>query len=289
MFRGLVPGRAAFAAVLLVLVAAGAAASGIPRDTVVMAKRIDDIVSLDPAEAYEFSDVEAIANLYDRLLDTDPANPAVLRGALAERWSVDPDGMRYRFVLRPDARFASGRPVTAADAAFSLQRVILLDLTPSFILRQFGFTRNNVVSRIYAADARTLIVDTAVKVAPSLLYYCLTASLAAVVDKAAVMEHARDGDLGHRWLGFHSAGSGPYRLRIWRPGERYVLDAVPDAWERRAAQSPGHRAQRSRAGGAAAFASARRRRLCARSRPGPDRGAGGAIPTSSSIMRSGRS
>ena len=45
-----------------------------------MAKRIDDIVSLDPAEAYEFSDEEAIANLYDRLLDYDPAHPADIRG-----------------------------------------------------------------------------------------------------------------------------------------------------------------------------------------------------------------
>jgi len=231
MFRDLVPGRVALAAILFMLATVGAAASGIPRDTVVMAKRIDDIVSLDPAEAYEFSDTEVIANLYDRLLDYDPAHPEMLRGALAERWSVDPDGMRYRFTLRPDARFATGRPVTAADAAFSLQRVVRLDLTPAFILHQFGFTAANVASRIYAEDARTLIINTAVKVAPSLLYYCLTASLASIVDKDAVMQHAEGGDLGHHWLSFHSAGSGPYRLRIWRPDERYVLDAVPDAWE----------------------------------------------------------
>lgn len=231
MFRGLVPGRAVFAAALLVLAAVDAAAAGIPADTVVMAKRIDDIVSFDPAEAYEFSDTEAIANLYDRLLDYDPAHPEVLRGALAERWSVDPDGMRYRFTLRPDARFANGRAVTAADAAFSLQRVVRLDLTPVFILRQFGFTPDNVAARIHADGARTLVMDATVKVAPSLLYYCLTASLASVVDADAVMQHAQGGDLGHRWLSFHSAGSGPYRLRIWRPGERYVLDAVPDAWE----------------------------------------------------------
>jgi peptide/nickel transport system substrate-binding protein len=227
---GLGPRRAALAAVFLVLAAIGAAASDIPADTVVMAKRIDDIVSLDPAEVYEFSDSEAVANLYDRLLDYDPAHPEKLDGVLAESWSVDPDGRRYRFIMRPDARFASGRPVTAADAAFSLQRVVRLDLTPAFILNQFGFTPENVRSRIYAADARTLIIDTAVKVAPSLLYYCLTASLGAIVDKDAVMRHAENGDLGHRWLSFHSAGSGPYRLRIWRPGERYVLDAVPDAW-----------------------------------------------------------
>ena len=213
-----------------VLLFAAGAAAGIPEDTVVMAKRIDDIVSLDPAEAYELSDEEVIANLYDHLLDYDPAHPEIIKGALAQDWSVDADGMRYRFTLRSDARFASGRPVTAADAAFSLQRVILLDLTPAFVLRQFGLDKENVTRRVRAEDARTLVIDTAVKVAPSLLYYCLTSSIASVVDRAAALQHQEDGDLGHRWIAFHSAGSGPYRLRTWRPGERYVLDAVPDAW-----------------------------------------------------------
>ncbi|HUB95180.1 MAG TPA: ABC transporter substrate-binding protein [Stellaceae bacterium] len=203
----------------------------IPKDVVVMAKLIDDIVSLDPAEAYEFSDEEAIANLYDHLLDYDPAHPEAIRGVLAKSWSVDPDGMTYRFVLRPEAHFASGRPVTAEDAAFSLRRVVLLDLTPAFVLRQFGFTRENVASRIRAEGSSTLVIDTAVRVAPSLLYYVLTSSIASVVDETEAMAHQRSGDLGHQWLADHSAGSGPYRLRAWRPGERYVLDAVPDAWD----------------------------------------------------------
>jgi peptide/nickel transport system substrate-binding protein len=200
-----------------------------PRDVVVMAKRIDDIVSLDPAEAYEFSDEEAIANCYEHLLDYDAAHPETIRPALAETWSVDQSGMIYRFTLRRDARFASGRPVTAEDAAFSLQRLVLLDLTPAFVLRQFGFTRENVRKRIRAEDATTLVLETGVRVAPSLLYYVLTSSVASVVDKAEAMAHEENGDLGHRFLSFHSAGSGPYWLKTWRPGERYVLDARPDA------------------------------------------------------------
>ncbi len=217
-------------ALALLWLALPAAAAESPRGVVVMAKRIDDIVSLDPAEAYEFSDEEAIANLYDHILDYDPAHPETIRGALASSWDVDADGRGYRFVLRPDARFASGRPVTAGDAAFSLQRIVLLDLTPAFVLRQFGFTKENVRERIRAVDATTLVIDTAVKVAPSLLYYVLTSSIASVVDKEAALAHEAEGDLGHRWLAFHSAGSGAYILKTWRPGERYVLDAVPDAW-----------------------------------------------------------
>jgi len=67
-------------------------------------------------------------------------------------------------------------------------------------------------------------------VAPSLFYYILTSGMASIVDRTEALAHERNGDLGHHWLQFHSAGSGSYRLREWRAGERFVLDAVPHAW-----------------------------------------------------------
>ena len=57
-------------ATLLALLAGGAQAQT-PKDTVVMAKQIDDIISLDPAEAFEFSGVEVVANVYDKLIGVD--------------------------------------------------------------------------------------------------------------------------------------------------------------------------------------------------------------------------
>ena len=55
-----------------------------PRDTVVMAKAIDDIISLDPGEAFEFSGVEAVANVYDKMINVDPADPNKLVPELAQ-------------------------------------------------------------------------------------------------------------------------------------------------------------------------------------------------------------
>jgi peptide/nickel transport system substrate-binding protein len=233
MTKEMCASASAFAGATIMMFALFAAASALaapPKDVVVMAKRIGDMVSLDPAEAYELSDVEPIANCYDHLLDYDPAHPEAIRGDLAQSWRVEPDGLTYRFTMRPDARFESGRPVTAEDAAFSLQRLILLDLTPAFVLEQFGFNKDNVRDRIHV-DNGELVLETTVKVAPSLLYYVLTTSIASVVDRQAALAHERAGDLGHRWLEFHTAGSGPYRLKEWRPGERYVLDRVPNAWD----------------------------------------------------------
>ena len=48
------------------VLASAAAYADTPKDTVVMAKQIDDIISLDPGEAFEFSGGEADGNVYER-------------------------------------------------------------------------------------------------------------------------------------------------------------------------------------------------------------------------------
>ena len=60
-----------------------AAMAAVPRDVVVMAKQIDDILSLDPHESFEFSGNEISGNIYQKLVTPNPANPAELRGDLA--------------------------------------------------------------------------------------------------------------------------------------------------------------------------------------------------------------
>ena len=217
------------AAFALVLVATPAAAAT-PADTVVMAKQIDDMISLDPAESFEVSGQEAIGNLYDKLLAADPHHPGQVLGRLAEGWSVAADGRTFTFRIRAGVRFASGNPLTAADIAFSLRRAVRLDRSPAFILGQFGLTPRTVRQRITAPAPDRLVLVTAEPVAPSLLYLCLTAAVGSVVDSRLVREHARDGDFGNRWLKTHSAGSGPFVLRVWRADERYTLLANPTYW-----------------------------------------------------------
>jgi peptide/nickel transport system substrate-binding protein len=205
-------GRAALLlALLAIMTLASAAADEIPPGTIVMAKRIDGVQSLDPAAAYETAGLEVVGNLYEPLAD------------LVSSWEADPAGRRFTFHLRRGARFASGRPVTAQDAAFSLERVLRLSRTPALILAQFDLTAT-------ATDDERLVIATPRPVAPSLLYNCLAAPVAAIVERREALAHEVDGDLGEGWLARHSAGSGPYRLGVWRPGERIVLEAVPGYW-----------------------------------------------------------
>jgi peptide/nickel transport system substrate-binding protein len=60
--------------------------------------------------------------------------------------------------------------------------------------------------------------------APTLLLYCLTATVGFIVDSKLVMGHAADGDYGYEWLKTNYAGSGPFTIRDWRANEVVVLE-----------------------------------------------------------------
>jgi peptide/nickel transport system substrate-binding protein len=222
--------RSIFAVLLCCLFGALPGAAATPKDTVVMAKQIDDIVSLDPAEVYELSGAEVVGNVYDRLVDYDRDAPNRLKPGLATSWKVDADGRTFTFVLRDKARFATGKPVTAADAEFSLRRAVLLDKAPAVILNAIGLTRANVATAVIARGEHTLEIKLPKALAPSFVYFCLTSVAGSIVDKATVLSHQAGHDFGNQWLQTHWAGTGPFRLVIWRPAEYYALEANADYW-----------------------------------------------------------
>ena len=214
----------------LVALAAGSAAAKTPDDTLVMADFIDDMISLDPAEAYEFSGLEALAQFYDRLI-TYPVNDVTdIQGLIAESWSVSDDGRTFTMKIRDGIKFQSGNPLSAADVAYSLQRVVALDKSPGFILTQFGFSKDNMKETIKAADPHTVVLKLDKPYAPTFILYCLSAGVGSVVDQKLVQEHETGGDYGYAWLKTHSAASGPFKLRAWKPNESWSAEANPDYW-----------------------------------------------------------
>ncbi len=217
------------AAALMLGAAPMALHAATPDDTLVIADAIDDIVSLDPAEAFEFSGVGVVNNTYDALVELDPLQPGELIPGLAESWDVSEDGLTFTFTMKEGITFSSGNPVRAEDAAWSLQRVIKLNKTPAFVLAQFGFTPENVEERIRAEGNQVILVLDK-PFAPSMVYNCLTSGLASIVDKETVMANEVDGDMGNAWLGQNSAGTGAYILRSYKPQDSYLLEAREGYW-----------------------------------------------------------
>ena len=198
-----------------------------PKDAIVMAKRIDDIISLDPQEAFEYSGTEISGNVYEKLVTPDDDDPTTIVPTLAESWTTSPDGKSWTFQIRAGRKFASGADVSAEDVAFSLQRAVILNKSPGFIIAQLGFARDDVAQRIRATGPLTLQIDIPAPQAPTFLLYCLSAAVGGVVEKKLALQHEQNGDLGNAWLKTNSAGSGPFMIRAARASELVALDANP--------------------------------------------------------------
>jgi peptide/nickel transport system substrate-binding protein len=222
-------------AAMSALLLAGAPAFAVtPADTLVEGFAIDDIISMDPGEAFEFSTAEVTGNTYDLLVRLDLGDTSKVKGDLAQSWSVSDDGLTYTFKLKPGLKFASGNPITAADVAYSFERAIKLDKSPAFIIGQFGISGDNVADKAKAVDDTTFQFTVDKAYAPSFVLNCLSATVASVVDSKLVKEHVAavtpsadykyDNDFGNAWLKTGYAGSGAYKLREWRANEAVVLE-----------------------------------------------------------------
>jgi ABC-type dipeptide transport system, periplasmic component len=222
------------AALALLLAGTPQAFAATPADTLVQGWAFDDIITLDPAEAFELSTAEVTANTYNKLVGLDLNDTSKVVGELADSWTVSDDGLTYTFKLKSGLTFASGNPITAEDVAFSFERAVKLDKSPAFLLTQFGLSGDNVTEKAKAADESTFVLTVDKPYAPSFVLNVLTSTVASVVDKKLVMENAKsvtpsddykyDSDFGNEFLKTGYAGSGPFKLREWRANEVIVLE-----------------------------------------------------------------
>ncbi|MFC2966535.1 ABC transporter substrate-binding protein [Acidimangrovimonas pyrenivorans] len=209
----------------------GAVLAKTPDNMLVVAQRIDDLITMDPAQSYEFTGGDISRNIYSKLVTFDPADlSAGYKPSIATKWDVSEDGKTVTFTIRKGVKFHSGNPLRPEDVAFSLQRAVLLNKTPSFILTQFGFSKDNVKDTIKVVGDDQVSITTDKRYATSFLLNCLTATIAGIVDEKTVMAHEKDGDMGNEWLKTNDAGSGPYVLTSWKPNDSYTLTAFNDYW-----------------------------------------------------------
>jgi oligopeptide transport system substrate-binding protein len=166
--------------------------------------------TLDPGVAQDATSAEYIVHLFSGLVTLD-ANLEVVPD-LAERWDVGEDGRRYTFYLRPDATFASGKPITAQDVVASMERacspalgspVALTYLADIVGVAEFARGEAQHIAGLTAIDDHTVQIDID---APKAYFLAkLTYPSAFVVDVAQIEEQ------GPSWMSAPN-GSGPFVL-----------------------------------------------------------------------------
>lgn len=167
--------------------------------------------TLDPGKQYDTDTYSVYRNIFDQLLRRNPRTNAVVPW-LATSWRQT-DPLTWRFTMRPGVTFSDGSPLTAGDAAFSINRI----LDKKFGSQQYA---NFSVIKQASADGPDLVVRTSVP-SPTLLSYLTTLS---VVPQAYVKR------VGDKQFAVKPIGSGPFVLQSATAGSEVVLQANPRWW-----------------------------------------------------------
>jgi len=139
-------------------------------------------------------------------------------GDLAESWDISKDGLVITFRLRKGVRWHDGRPFTADDVLFTY-RLTVDPKTPTAYAGDFL-----KVKKAEVLDPYTFRVTYDKPFAPALMSW-----------SASVMpRHLLEGtDVTRSPLARHPVGTGPYRFKEWKTGQKIVLVANPDYFEGR--------------------------------------------------------
>lgn len=133
---------------------------------------------------------------------------------LASRVEVSEDGRIYTFHLRRGVLFQNGEPFTAAEAKWSLERVIAPKTRHRCASLFNGSTPLSAsITRIDATDAHTLVVELE---KPTPLFLTLLANVQCTIAMLHPDSVGADGE----WI--RPIGTGPYMLERWRRGS-YIL------------------------------------------------------------------
>ncbi len=181
--------------------------------------------TLDPAVAQDVSSWTYLLEIYSGLVRLD--SKLQVQPDIATSWTVTNGGRTYTFHLREDARFQDGRPITAQDFKYSLERALdpatgspvaatyLGDIVGASARLQ---GKASSVSGIVVVDPHTLQIT--IDAPKSYFLSKLTYPTAFVVDRKNV-------ESGPTWFQ-HPNGSGPFEVKSWQPNQQLVLVRNPN-------------------------------------------------------------
>jgi len=152
--------------------------------------------------------------LHDAMVKPLPGNH--MAPALAESWSMSPDGLVFEFVLRKGVKFHHGEPVTADDVKFSLERY---RGTAAKMLK-------DRVAAIETPDPGRVRIRLKQPWPDFMTFYAMATGAGWIVPKKYVEKVGEDG--------FKKApvGAGPYRFVSFTPGVELVLEAFDQYWRK---------------------------------------------------------
>ncbi|ETK35279.1 ABC transporter substrate-binding protein [Microbispora sp. ATCC PTA-5024] len=150
--RHRMPAVAAAATFALLPTAALADAPASPSKITFTVGMNEDVDSLNPFVGVQSNFYELMGVTYDQLMDYS-ARDGTPTPRLAESWSSSPDGLTWTYKIRKGVKWSDGVPLTAADAAYTFNRIIHGET------EQVNFASyTSLMTEASAPDPQTLVI-----------------------------------------------------------------------------------------------------------------------------------
>jgi peptide/nickel transport system substrate-binding protein len=186
-----------------------------------------DPKTFNPITANEQSSEEIYRHLFASLLGFDVPSQSVLPG-LAVSWTNLPDGKTWTFTLRKNLRWSDGEPLTADDVVFTWDVIYNPEIDnvmrDEFIVDGKKF----VVTKI---DDLTIQVVTPEIYAPFLENFGGVPILPKHILEKAVADKTFTSAYSVDWDADKIVGSGPFRLKEYKPAQSLLLERNPYFFE----------------------------------------------------------
>lgn len=194
-----------------------------------------DIESLDVH--LTTADYEVPLNVYDRLFEISinpETNSAELNNSLVEDYSVSEDALTYSFTLKSGILFSDGSPLTAADVAYSLTRMVALENSEQEYLfecvegyEEFSASGNYHDTYMTGIEVQDDTHFTMKLSKPYAGFLNVLASPACCIYNQAACEAGGD-NFGQDYT--CAIGTGPYVISAWNHDAEIVLTANENYW-----------------------------------------------------------
>lgn len=179
---------------------------------------------LDPARITNLEEYELVRNLFGRLVEYDTNGELVPGIAASFRWQQND----LIFAFGSKARTASGQPITAQDAAFSLKRAVLMEKTGHGDIRTFLCSDHKLTSideacpGIRVEENELILTTTQSEYAPHLLALLGNADF-SIIPRSSLSSDSKQPEL----VNFRET-SGPYFVDQDREDGSWILKANPN-------------------------------------------------------------
>jgi oligopeptide transport system substrate-binding protein len=188
-------------------------------------------ITLDPAISTDISSHTYIMQIFSGLVRLDEELKVV--PDIAASWEKNSDGTVYTFHLRKGVKFHNGKEVKATDFKYSWERACdptTGSQTAATYLGDIVGVKDKLAGKAEAISGVEVVDEYTLRVtidAPKAYFLSkLAYPTSFVVDKTNV-------ESGSSWWR-QPVGTGPFKLKEWKPGQQLVLERNEDYYGRRA-------------------------------------------------------